>query len=61
MAKTKSEMKNAYAKKAYDDLRIQVKKGEKDKIREHATEQGESINGFVNRAIRETMDRDIQN
>jgi predicted HicB family RNase H-like nuclease len=47
-----------YNKKAYDDLRIRVKKGEGDIIKIHAKSQGESLNSFVVRAIHETMSRD---
>ena len=47
-----------YNKKAYDDLRIRVKKGEAEKIKQHAEKQGESLNAFVNRAIDETIERD---
>ena len=50
--------KNKYNAKAYDSLRIVVKKGNKDIIKAHAESTGESINGFVNRAIDETMRRD---
>ena len=56
--KTNSKIKNEYAKKVYDDIRLQVKKGEKDLIRAHAELHGESINGFINRAIKETIERD---
>ncbi|MBS7398059.1 MAG: hypothetical protein KIG32_06535 [Ruminiclostridium sp.] len=56
--KTNAQIKNDYAKKAYDDIRLQVKKGEKEKIKSHAESRGESLNGFVNRAIRETIQRD---
>lgn len=55
-AQTKA--KNKYNAKAYDSLRIVVKKGRKDIIKAHAEQQGESINGFVNRAIDEAMERD---
>lgn len=51
MAKTQAEMKNAYAKKAYDDLRIQVKKGGKEVIRQYAASHGKSINGLVNELL----------
>ena len=51
MAKTKAELKNAYAKKTYDDLRIQVKKGSKAIIREYAENNGKSINGLVNELL----------
>ena len=56
--KTNAQIKNDYAKKAYDDVRLQVKKGKKDIIKAHAESQGESVNGFINRAIEETMERD---
>lgn len=56
--KTNAQVKNDYAKKAYDDIRLQVKKGRKDVIRAHAQARGESVNGFINRAIAETMERD---
>ena len=50
--------KNKYNAKAYDNLRIVVKKGRKDIIKAHAEQRGESLNGFVNRAIDEAMERD---
>ena len=34
------------------------KMGKKDIIKAHAEKNGESVNGFVNRAIGETMQRD---
>ena len=47
-----------YNAKSYDEIKIRVYKGEKEKIKSHAESNGESINGFVNRAIDETMERD---
>lgn len=41
-----------------DRLYITVPAGKKDKIREHADSQGESVNSFVVRAIDETIERD---
>jgi len=35
-----------------------MKSGQKELIQAHADEQGESLNGFINRAIGETMERD---
>ncbi|MCQ4023316.1 MULTISPECIES: hypothetical protein [unclassified Ruminococcus] len=55
---SQTRAKNKYNAKNYDSLRIIVKKGNKDIIKAHAAEQGESINGFVNRAIDEAMKRD---
>lgn len=50
--------KNKYNAKAYDRIALQVKKGRKDIVKTHADKQGESLNGFINRAIDETMKRD---
>lgn len=47
-----------YIKSAYDEIKIRIAKGNKDKIKAHAAETGESLNGFINRAISETMERD---
>lgn len=50
-----------YAKKylsKLDNITIRLPKGDKDKIKAHAESMGESVNGFINRAIEETMDRD---
>ena len=58
MGKTSSKVKDRYNAKAYDELKIRVSKGNKDIIKAHAAEQGESLNGFVNRAIDEAMQRD---
>ena len=49
---------NKYNDKAYDRINIAIPKGEKDKIKAHAESVGESVNGFVKRAINETMERD---
>ena len=47
-----------YMKTNYDEIKIRVAKGEKEKIKAHAEARGESINGFVSRAIDEAMTRD---
>ena len=58
MAKTRSEIINAYAKKAYDDIRLQVPKGQKAIIKAHADSRGETLGGFIKRAINEQIERD---
>lgn len=58
MSKTSAAVKNRYNEKAYDRIYLIVKKGEKEQIAEHAEKRGESVNGFINRAIKETMERD---
>lgn len=47
-----------YQEKAYDRIELKVHKGEKATLQAHAAAQGESLNGFVNRAIAETVQRD---
>ena len=60
MAKTNESTRKAIAKykKTKDELRITVDKGRKDELKAYAAERGESLNGFVNRAINEAMERD---
>lgn len=48
-----------YNAKAYDRIELKVKKGEKEKLKLHAESNGESLNGFINRAIEETFKNDI--
>ena len=47
---------NRYMAKAYDRINLTVPKGQKEVIKSHAEAQGESVNGFINRAIEETME-----
>ena len=49
---------NRYNDKAYDRINIVVKKGKKEIIQAHAAAQGESVNGFVSKAIDEKLERD---
>ena len=58
MGKAATKAQNKYIAKAYDRINLVVPKGDKDKIKAHADTQGESVNGFINRAISETMARD---
>ena len=42
-----------------DEIKVRVPKGEKETIKAHAAEyDGGSVNGFIQRAIAETMERD---
>lgn len=42
----------------FDEMRVRVPKGQKDIAKAHAERNGESLNAFISRAIKETMDRD---
>ena len=60
VGKKSTASKNKYNAKAYDRINLIVKKGERDKLKSHAENQGESLNGFINRAICETVERDSE-
>lgn len=47
-----------YMKKNYDELKVRVQKGQKEVIKAHADRKGESLNGFIKRAIDETIQRE---
>ncbi|MCD8160147.1 MAG: type II toxin-antitoxin system HicB family antitoxin [Clostridiales bacterium] len=49
---------NKYVAAHYDRVNITMPKGRREVIKAHAEAQGESVNGFINRAISETMERD---
>ena len=54
----KSEYRNSWIAEKLDRINLTVPKGKKDTIKAHAEARGESVNGFINRAIDETMERD---
>lgn len=47
-----------YNKKSYDEIKIRVKKGNKEIIQQHADSMNESTNAFINRAIEYSMKLD---
>lgn len=60
MAVSKAQQKavNKYMAANYDRINLTVAKGQRDTIKAHAEAHSESVNGFINRAIQETMERD---
>ena len=59
MGKTSAAVKYRYNDKAYDRINLTVPKGDKEVIKAHAEKyDGGSVNGFIQRAIKETMERD---
>ena len=55
MGKTSNASKDKYNAKAYDDIRLRVPKGQKEKIQTFAEANGETVNGFINPLIAEAM------
>lgn len=58
MGKTSNAVKDRYNAKTYDDIRLRVPKGEKERIQTFAEARGETVNGFINRLIAEAMGAD---
>ena len=42
----------------YDRIELRIEKGQKQALKDHAEARGETLNGFVNRAIQEAVERD---
>ena len=57
MAKTKTStaVKNRYNAKAYDRVGLMLPKGRKADVEAYVARNGESVNGYVNRLMREDM------
>lgn len=60
MPTTKAQQKavNKYVKDNYDRVLVTMPKGQKEIIRAHAEARGESVNGFIGRAIDNQMAAD---
>ena len=48
-----------YEQEKVDRVVFRVPKGMKEQIQEHAEKQGESLSAFLNRAVQETIERDV--
>lgn len=63
MPKSEAKADSKYNKKAYTQISIVIRRDAKinaDFIRDYATSKGESTNGFILRAIKETIEHDNQ-
>ena len=54
----KSEYRNDWIAKTYDRINLTVPKGQKEEFKTHAESHGESLNGFIFRAMNEARERD---
>ena len=58
----KSEYNNNFAKENYDRIAFQAKKGKKEELKRHIFEFGyKSMNDFINKAVDEKIERDLEN
>ena len=58
VSKAQQKAVSKYMKANYDEIKVRVPKGQKEIIQAHADAMGESVNGFIGRAINEAMERD---
>lgn len=56
--KTSTASKAKYNAKAYDEIKVRVLKGDKDRIRALAQSQGKTVNGFIYDLIRAEMKKE---
>ena len=58
VSKAQQKAVNKYVKNNYDRINVTFPKGQKEKLKEHAKKQNESVNSFIIRSVSETMARD---
>ena len=61
MAKTTAAQQRAvhkYVKNNYDRLELSVPKGEKEEIQQAAKQAGQSVNAYVNEAVKRRMEQE---
>lgn len=58
MGTARTKANNKWNAKAYDRINFTVPKGQKETIKAHAESCGESVNGFIYRAIMEASEMD---
>lgn len=59
MEKEIIQQKNEYAKMMYDNVRLQVKKGTKEKVKAYAKSKGLSLQGYIRKLIKDDSDIDV--
>ena len=58
VSKAQQKAVNKYMAANYDRVNLTLPKGQKEVVQAHAATLGESVNGFIGRAISEAMERD---
>ena len=53
--KTSTESKTKYNAKSYDEIKVRVRKGDKEQLKAFAAAQGLSLNEFITRAVAKAM------
>lgn len=58
MAERKAKWQNDYIARTYDRVNLTLPKGEKEHVQAAALASGESVNGYIGKAISQRMERD---
>lgn len=58
VSKAQQKAVNKYVKNNYDRINVTFPKGQKEILKQHAARQNESVNSFIIRSVKETMERD---
>lgn len=58
--KSNTKYKNDFDRENYDRIAVNVAKGQREVIKQHAESRNESTNAFISRAIREQIKRDLE-
>lgn len=57
MTESRKRANEKYNAKAYDQIKVIVKKGQRDIIKSFAESKGMSLNGYINKLITEDMEQ----
>lgn len=57
MNEKRNTQKREYNKEHYDTLVVRVPAGQRDKIKQFATDNSETLNQYVNRLVREDIEK----
>lgn len=55
LSEARKKANEKYNAKAYDQIKVLVKKGKRDVIRQYAESKGLSLNGYINKLISDDM------
>lgn len=58
ISKAQQKAVNKYVKNNYDRINVTFPKGQKEIIMQAATAAGESVNGYIKKAVDQRMERD---
>lgn len=57
-SKAQQKAVSKYMKENYDEIKVRTPKGHRDAIKAAADAAGESVNGYINKAVDQRMERE---